>query len=358
MTGKNILILFLSILFIELSSCTNVTKADRQPVAKISLKGTYPKMYTDVPFTIFINVKTKGGKLDSTQLFLDNKLLKTFKNKEFSFHVKGFSLPGKHVVKAIMTKMGGTRGKTHLYFDILSNIKPENLTYQVINTYPHSTDHFTQGLEIHNGKFYESTGLKGKSGIFRFDINTGKILQSKMMNKKYFGEGITIFDGKIYQLTYKAKKGFIYDLKTFAVKDSFTYEPNEGWGITHNEQYLIKSDSSEFLRFLDPKTLNVEKTIAVYDQTGPVKLLNELEYYKGYIYANIWTTNIIVKIDPNTGKVLSKINLSGILSMMYKSEKEVDVLNGIAINPENGKIYVTGKLWPEIFEIKLIPQAQ
>ena len=358
MTKRNILIFFLSILFIELSSCSNITKADRQPVAKIALKGTYPKMYTDVPFTIFINVKIKGGKLDSTQLFLDDELVQTSKNEEFNFHVKAFSLPGKHVVKVLMTKKGGTKGENHLYFDVLSDVKPENLTYQVINTYPHSTDHFTQGLEIHEGNFYESTGLKGKSGIFRFDINTGKILQSKMMNKKYFGEGITIFDNKIYQLTYKAKKGFIYDLKTFAVKDSFLYEPKEGWGLTHNEQYIIKSDSSEFLRFLNPKTLNIEKEVAVYDQNGPVKLLNELEYYKGYIYANIWTTNIIVKIDPNTGKVLSKINLSGILSTMYNSEKEVDVLNGIAINPENGKIYVTGKLWPEIFEIKLIPQVQ
>jgi len=358
MTKRNILIFFLSILFIELSSCSNITKADRQPVAKIALKGTYPKMYTDVPFTIFINVKIKGGKLDSTQLFLDDELVQTSKNEEFNFHVKAFSLPGKHVVKVLMTKKGGTKGENHLYFDVLSDVKPENLTYQVINTYPHSTDHFTQGLEIHEGNFYESTGLNGKSGIFRFDITTGKILQSKMMNKKYFGEGITIFDNKIYQLTYKAKKGFIYDLKTFAVKDSFLYEPKEGWGLTHNEQYIIKSDSSEFLRFLNPKTLNIEKEVAVYDQNGPVKLLNELEYYKGYIYANIWTTNIIVKIDPNTGKVLSKINLSGILSTMYNSEKEVDVLNGIAINPENGKIYVTGKLWPEIFEIKLIPQVQ
>lgn len=358
MTVKNILTLFLSILFVELSSCTNVTNADRQPVAKIILKGTYNKMYANVPFTILINVKTKGGKIDSTQLFLDNKLVKTSKNEEISFKVKEFKNPGKHVVKVLMIKKGGTKGENHLYFDVLSDVKPENLTYQVINAYPHSTDHFTQGLEIHEGSFYESTGLKGKSGIFRFDIKTGKILQSKMMNKKYFGEGITIFDNKIYQLTYKAKKGFIYDLKTFAVKDSFLYEPEEGWGLTHNEKYLIKSDSSEFLRFLNPKTLNIEKEIAVYDQNGPVKLLNELEYYKGYIYANIWTTNIIVKIDPNTGKVLSKINLSGILSTMYRSEKEVDVLNGIAINKENGKIYVTGKLWPVIFEIKLIPQVQ
>ena len=358
MTKKNILILFLSILFIELSSCTNITKADRQPAAKISLKGTYTKMYTNIPFTIIINVKTNGGKLKNAQLFLDNKLVKTSKNKEFNFHVKEFSVPGKHIIKVLMTKIGGIKGETNLYFDILSDVNPENLTYQVINSYPHPTDHFTQGLEIHDGKFYESTGLNGKSGIFRFDIKTGKILQSKMMNKKYFGEGITIFDNKIYQLTYKAKKGFIYDLETFAVKDSFTYEPNEGWGMTHNNKYLIKSDSSEFLRFLEPKTMDIVKTIAVYDQKGPVKLLNELEYYKGYIYANIWTTDIIIKIDPNTGKVLSKINLSGILSMMYIYEKEVDVLNGIAINPENGKIYVTGKLWPKIFEIKLIPQAQ
>ena len=358
MTGKNIIALFLSILFVELSSCTNVSNADRQPVAKIVLKSTYNKMYANIPFTILINVKPKGGKIDSTQLFLDNKLVKTSKDEELSFNVKGFKNPGKHVIKVLMTKKGGKKGENHLYFDVLSDVKPENLTYQVINTYPHSTNHFTQGLEIYKGNFYESTGLKGQSGIFRFDINTGKILQSKMMNKKYFGEGITIFDNKIYQLTYKAKKGFIYDLKTFAVKDSFFYEPKEGWGLTHDEKYIIKSDSSEFLRFLNPKTLKIEKEIAVYDQNGPVKFLNELEYYKGYIYANIWTTDIIVKIDPNTGKVLSKINLSGILSDMYMLENEVDVLNGIAIDKENGKIYVTGKLWPLIFEIKLIPLVQ
>ncbi len=174
------------------------------------------------------------------------------------------------------------------------------------------------------------------------------------LEDQYFGEGITIFNDKIYQVTYHAQKGFIYDLDTFEKVDSFSYSNEEGWGLTHNNQQLIMSDGTEYLFFLDPNTLKVEHKIPVYDNLSPVTYLNELEYQDGYIFANIWTTNYIVKIDAETGKVVARINMEGLLPSTLNPSQRIDVLNGIAIDESNDKMYVTGKLWPTIFEVKLV----
>ncbi|MGE4587615.1 MAG: glutaminyl-peptide cyclotransferase [Mangrovibacterium sp.] len=283
---------------------------------------------------------------------MDNQLVQTSTEKEF-FHVtKGNKHPGKHQLKAVSVKKDGVEGIYYQSFELLSDIQPENLSYEIVNTYPHHTGHFTQGLEIHNGFIYESTGENGKSGIYKMELSTGKILQSAQLENKYFGEGISILNGKIYQLTYKAQKGFVYDLNSFALIDSFTYQTPQGWGLTNNGTCLIKTDGTEYLHFLDPNTMQVIRKIQVYDDQGPVQYLNELEYYNGCLYANVWTSNYVVKIDPENGKVLSKINLDGLLPLMYNPNNPVDVLNGIAINKENGKMYVTGKLWPSLFEVK------
>jgi len=202
---------------------------------------------------------------------------------------------------------------------------------------------------------YESTGENGKSALLKNNIKTGKTLQSVKLADRYFGEGITIFNDKIFQLTYKTKVGFIYKLETMALVDSFHFESAEGWGMTHDEKYLIMDDGTNILTYLDPITCKSVKKVQVYDDKDPVLYINELEYSDSFIYANLWTTNIIVKIDPKTGKVLSKIDLDGILSM--NSGKQVDVLNGIAIDPVTKKIYVTGKLYSKLFEIKLIKKG-
>lgn len=301
-----------------------------------------------------IKVDPKNGELSKAELFYDNDLVTTSKEENFTYAMPRLADLGKHQLKVIATKTDGTEGISFQNFEVLSDVTPEQFTYEIVNTYPHNTEHFTQGLEIHNNKFYESTGQNGKSGIYQFDLRSGKVLKEFKMEDQYFGEGITIVDDKIYQVTYKAQKGFVYDLETFARIDSFSYTTAEGWGLAHDGAYILKTDGSEFLDFLDPETLKVVKRIPVYDNNGPVKYINELEYYQGYLYANIWTTNFAVKIDPKNGRVVGKIDFSGLMSVMYNPDKPIDVLNGIAFNNSNGKMYVTGKLWPSLFEVKLI----
>lgn len=347
-------ILFISLLFLSAFSCTNSPKKSRKPVAQISLTPKKKNLVAGDSINIQITIKLKDGALQKAELYLDNELVITSGDINFQYAIPKLQSLGKHQLKIVATKTDGVEGVNFQTFEVLSDIQPELLTYEIVSTYPHSTEHFTQGLEIYNDEFYESTGENGKSGIFRFDLKTGKILKSVKLEDRYFGEGITIFDNKIYQLTYKAQKGFIYELNTFARVDSFRYETPEGWGLTHDNTNLIKTDGSEFLHFIDPASMQVVNKIPVYDDKGPVKYLNELEFYDGHLYANIWTTNFAVKIDPETGKVLAKIDFDGLLSVMYNPDNRIDVLNGIAINKNNGKMYVTGKLWPKLFEVKLV----
>ncbi len=354
MTFKYFSVLLISLLFFSSFSCSNASQKSRKPVAKINIVQKKKSLMIGDSVTVQIDIKTKDGELDKAELYLDNELIKTFKDINFNLPDLPLKELGKHQIKVIATKTDGLEGVYFKTFEVMSDIQPELYTYEIVKIYPHNTDHFTQGLEIHNDEYYESTGQKGESGIYKFDLQSGSVLKSFKMEDKYFGEGISILNDKIYQLTYKARKGFIYDLNTFARIDSFTYETPEGWGLTHNNKYLIKTDGSEFLHFIDPNTMQVVKKVPVYNNKGAVKNLNELEYFNGELYANIWQTNYVVKIDPETGKVLAHIDFDGLLSVMYNPEKPIDVLNGIAINPKNGKIYVTGKLWPKLFEVKLI----
>lgn len=347
-------ILFISFLFLSAFSCINSSNKSRKPVAKISILPNKKNIFSGDSVTIHITVKIRDGELEKSELFLDNELIKTSNEHDYDYHLKQTDTMGKHQLKIVATKTDGVEGVNFKSFEVLSDIQPEMMAYEVVRTYPHNTDHFTQGLEIHNGMLYESTGENGKSGIFKVDMTTGKVLQSVELEDKYFGEGISIMNDKIYQLTYKSQKGFIYDLNTFSCIDSFSYKTPQGWGLTNDSQYLIKTDGTEFMHFIDPSDMQVVKKIPVYDNRGPIQYLNELEYYEGYVYANIWTTNYVVKIDPNTGKVISKINFEGLLPVIYNPEKPIDVLNGIAINKENGKIYITGKLWPKLFEVRLV----
>ncbi|MDD3641710.1 MAG: glutaminyl-peptide cyclotransferase [Atribacterota bacterium] len=225
------------------------------------------------------------------------------------------------------------------------------LQYEIIESYPHDTAAFTQGLILNGDFLYEGTGLYGESSIRKVELETGKVLQQYNLPDKFFGEGITIFNNRIYQLTWKKQTGFIYDLETFRLLDVFIYS-HEGWGITHNGEYLIISDGTSVLRFIDPLKLKEVKQINVSDSDTPVDRLNELEYINGYIYANIWQTDIIAIIDPETGKVNSWLDLSGILKDVKTNEK-IDVLNGIAFDSERGHLLITGKLWPKIFRIKI-----
>ncbi|MEX1000349.1 MAG: glutaminyl-peptide cyclotransferase [Thermodesulfobacteriota bacterium] len=224
--------------------------------------------------------------------------------------------------------------------------------YKTINSFPHDTESFTQGLIMDDGFLYESTGLNGRSSIKIVNLETGKVIKSHKLADKYFGEGITIVDDKIIQLTWRSKKGFVYDKDSLKLLRTFSYQ-TQGWGITYDGKYLILSDGSNILYFMDPKSFLVVGKLEVYDDNGEVSKLNELEYINGEIYANIWGTDLIARINPKTGFVSSWIELDGLLSKEDK-KKGVDVLNGIAFNPQNETLLVTGKLWPKIFEIKII----
>lgn len=349
--------LIISFLFVSALSCNDSSKRSRKPIAKISITSDKKTITSGDSVTIHISVKVKDGELEKSNLFMNNELIKTSKEAEFD-HRMELTATGKHQIKIVSIKTDGVEGVNFQSLEVVSDIQPEMLTYEVVRSYPHNTEHFTQGLEFHDGVLYESTGENGKSGIFKIDIETGKVLKSVALENEYFGEGISIMDDKIYQLTYKSQIGFVYDLNSFARIDSFTYQTPQGWGLTNDGHYLIKTDGTEFMHFIDPSDMQVVKKVPVYDRQGPVQYLNELEYYNGYVYANIWTTNNAVKIDPETGKVVSKINFEGLLPVIYDPEKPVDVLNGIAINGENGKMYVTGKLWPKLFEVKLIKKGQ
>ncbi len=226
--------------------------------------------------------------------------------------------------------------------------------YRVIATYPHDPDAFTQGLVYYQGDFYEGTGLHGRSSLRKVDLETGRALQFRALPDQYFGEGVTLFNDRLYQLTWQSHVGFIYDRASFDFLTSFQY-PTEGWGLTQNGRELIMSDGTPTLHFLDPETLQELRQVSVRDDKGPVWRLNELEYIDGEVFANVWQTDRIARIDPETGRVTAWIDLSGLLPPADRTG--ADVLNGIAWDASGGRLFVTGKLWPKLFQIELTPPA-
>ena len=229
-------------------------------------------------------------------------------------------------------------------------------TYDIINSYPHDQNAFTQGLVYNDGYIYESTGLHGLSSLRKLDLQSGKIIQIASLPYRFFGEGITIFHDKIVQLTWKSRVGIVYDKKSFDVIHNFSYI-TEGWGITFDSKHLIMSDGSSRLYFLDPDTFKITKIVKVFEKNKPISNLNELEYISNEVFANVWQTNRIARINPKTGQVIAWIDLEGLLSKDDQTQP-VDVLNGIAYDKENDRLFVTGKLWPKLFEIRLRIQSQ
>ncbi|RYE25964.1 MAG: glutaminyl-peptide cyclotransferase [Sphingobacteriales bacterium] len=237
---------------------------------------------------------------------------------------------------------------------------PAQIEYQLLNKFPHDGAAFTEGLQYVDGFLYEGVGRYGKSDVRKTDLKTGKVLQQQTLDKKYFGEGITVLNGKIYQLTYQERTGFVYDQKTMKLLKTFPITTVEGWGMTTDGTNLIYGDGTSTLYFLDPNTLQEVKHISVTDQFGTVSNINELEYIKGFIYANQWQTDLILKINPADGKIVAVANLAtlrehgGIPSLSQVTDESMpEVLNGIAYDATGNRIFVTGKNWPSIFEIKL-----
>lgn len=244
-----------------------------------------------------------------------------------------------------------------------SNIETPNvplvINYQLINIYPHDPTCFTEGLQYVNGCLYESCGQYGASDVRKTDLQTGKVIRKTAMDKQYFGEGIAVLKGKLYQLTYRENTGFIYDTGTLKQTGTFKYNTGEGWGMTTDGNYLIYSDGTDVIHYLDVNGWMVVKNLKVTDEHGPVNNINELELINGAFYANQWQTDLILKIDTATGRVVARADLSdlrekaGIPPINPANEKGPEVLNGIAYDEANNRIFVTGKYWPKLLEIKL-----
>lgn len=230
-------------------------------------------------------------------------------------------------------------------------------TYSVVRQYPHDPRAFTQGLLFHDGVLYESTGLYGRSSLRRVALATGEVLQQRNLPPTYFGEGLTLWQDRLIQITWREETAFVYDRESFELLHTWSYV-GEGWGLTHDGERLIMSDGSSTLTFRDPETFAVLGTVDVTSQLGPVTMLNELAYIEGEVWANIWLTDTIVRMDPNSGHVVGWVDLTGLLALTEPAPYDVDVLNGIAYDADQQRLFVTGKLWPTLYEIELVPLSQ
>lgn len=238
---------------------------------------------------------------------------------------------------------------------------PKDIPYQIINEFPHDTLAYNEGLQYVDGKLYESAGNYGHSDIRITDLKTGKILQQHKLDKKYFGEGITVLNGKTYQMTYRENTCFVYDAKTFKLLKTFTYNFGEGWGMTTDGKNLIVSNGSSTIFFINPETFRIMSQIDVNNQFGSQSNINELEYIKGFIYANVYGKDTILKINPSNGRILGQVDLSNLrtkygypaLNDTTKPESAPEVMNGIAYDSATNRIFITGKYWPKVFEVKL-----
>lgn len=348
-------LLFVLSLLIVFFSCSNSSDRSRKPVSSIAIQPAKNNYVFGENISVNVKTKVRDGEIETIKLYFNNQLIG--ESKELDFTVDNVKLnklgSGNFMVEAVKTD--GLKNSRSLVINTISDVVAEKFTYQIVNSYPHSKKHYTQGLEFHNNNLYEGTGEYGTSGIFKIKLETGKIEQSKMLDDKYFGEGITILNDKIYQLTYKTQKGFVYQLSDFVLIDTFMFKSSEGWGLTNDGTNLIMSDGTHLLTWLNPNDYSVVKTVQVANNKGVINNLNELEYIDGTIYANVYTTDLIVEIEPETGKVLSEINLAGILNMYKNTGETIDFLNGIAYNEKSNRLFVTGKFWPRIFEIKVIP---
>lgn len=296
----------------------------------------------------------KGDKIDSLHLYIGATSLA--KTNKVSIKTNTIGV-GKHLITALAFLPGKVK-KVSNTLEILANKAPNVYNYKIINTYPHDKKAYTQGLEFYDGFLYETTGRNGESWLRKVEIETGKVTLQKDLNEKYFGEGMTIFNNTIYWLTWQANKGFTYNLSDFEQTGEFEYEKSlQGWGLTHNNTELIKSDGTNKIWFLDPASKKEKRNIQAYTDKYAVDKLNELEYVNGKIYANKWQQNSIVIINPENGIIEGVANLNGLRDIVAKDQdinSDDDVLNGIAFDTKTNRLFVTGKHWGKLFEIELI----
>lgn len=345
-----LVIFSLLIAFAGLTGCSSNSSASRKPVTNIQITPANKVVVYGNEFSIDVTSKITKPKIVELEVYFNNQLISKTKNDQFSLNLSTDTiLPGKYSIKTIAKNSDGKTGINYNSISIVSDIEPKQLSYKLIGTLPHNTANYTEGFEFYNDNLIEGTGNYKESFIYEYNPVNQKIIKSLKNDDQYFGEGITVLNDKLYQLTYKARKGFIYDVKTFKKTGEFNFSSEEGWGLTNDGKSLIMSNGSSTVIFINPNNFAVEKTIEVNTPKGFVSNINELEYVDGAIYANIWTTQTIVKFDAETGRVLALIDLTGLMDRF--NNQRIDVLNGIAYNPKDKLFYVTGKWWPTIFKV-------
>ncbi len=308
------------------------------------------KLKENIKVVLGLEDKTKLP--DSILISFNGRAVTTLKSGSLDYTIPSVftNATGRKSLKAVSYKGGRQQNTITRFMIIYSDIVPKKYGYKVVNSYPHDKEAFTQGLVYDNGLFFEGTGEAG-SNLREVELKTGRINRQHNLDGSLFGEGITLFQNRIFEVTWKNKIGFVYEKSTFKLINKIYY-PTEGWGLTTLNDKIVLSDGSNILYFYEPETFTETARIEVYDNEHKVDSLNELEYINGEIWANIWMNNHIARIDPITGKVLAYIDLNGILPASER-DAETDCLNGIAYDPDGKRIFVTGKRWPKLYEIKL-----
>ncbi|MEE4115267.1 MAG: glutaminyl-peptide cyclotransferase [Marinilabiliaceae bacterium] len=303
---------------------------------------------------IDLEISLLGDQLpDSVRVYLDGSYLYTLSGQPYKSTIEtASSRLGKVPVKAIAYLNGKRPHTVACFIRLFSDIIPPVHSYSVVNEYPHDRGAYTQGLLYHNGLFYESTGPAGKSSLREVDPVTGSVLRQHKLDNKFFGEGLVLLNKRLYQLTWEHNTGFVYDLETFSEIKRIHYD-TQGWGLATDGSRIFMSDGTNKIYFLEPEYFTVTGSVDVYDDKKAVYQLNELEYINGELWANIYMSDLIARIDPDSGKVLAYINLAGIMGDEAEGLAQEEVLNGIAWDSVNSRLYVTGKNWPKLFEIKV-----
>jgi glutamine cyclotransferase len=344
---KHYNILSVILLAITLSNCDGVKKGENTIFNFDTSKFAAKYMPEEALNLAILNPESKA--VDSTIYYVnDIKIGATKGLEKLTFELKDQKL-GYQNLKALVYFEGKNSAAT-TRVELVSSVQPKLLKYAIVNTYPHDTLSFTEGLEFYKDTLYESTGQKGASYFRKYDYKTGKIYKQIDLDAKYFGEGITFLNDKLYQLTWQEKTGFIYDAKTLKLEKTFAYDKDiEGWGMTNDGKYIYQTDKTEKIWKMDPATQKMIDYINVYSGSSKIKSINELEWINGKIYTNVWQKDAIAVVNPANGAVEGILDLSSLRKLVKNTTAEV--LNGIAYNPKTKTIFVTGKNWDKMFEI-------
>jgi glutamine cyclotransferase len=344
---KNYNFLSIILLGITLASCSDTKKGENSifTIDNSNFKAQYQPQES-----LQIGILNPNDKaVDSIIYYVNDKKIASKKGLDkLTFELKDQKL-GYQNLKALVY-FGGENSEATARIELVSNVQPKLLKYKIVNTFSHDTTSFTEGLEFYKDTLYESTGLKGKSYVRKYDYRTGKIYKQINLDAKYFGEGITFINDKMYQLTWEEKTGFIYNAKTLKLEKTFAYDKDiEGWGMTNDGKYIYQTDKTEKIWKMDPNTQKMVDYINVYSGDSKIKAINELEWINGKIYTNVWQKDAIAVVNPNNGAVEGILDMSGLRKLINVTPD--DYLNGIAYNPKTKTIFVTGKNWDKMFEV-------